>query len=145
MFFIFSMPLMLRSPSFKIRCVLKLLRRSNLFFNFESLWFASSSQYACHYVWSSKSLQVVENYVGHGDSICLVSKYDVNVIIPFLTMVFEALLNHMVQTCVMTIDGLVVGCNDFIKGINIFGVGASMEKSLCALLVWELFYPRSYL
>ncbi len=83
--------------------------------------------------------------MGHGDSICLVSKYDVNVIIPFLTMVFEALLNHMVQTCVMTIDGLVVGCNDFIKGINIFGVGASMEKSLCALLVWELFYPRSYL
>jgi hypothetical protein len=77
-----------------------------------------------------KSFQVVENYVGHGDCICLVSKYDANVIIPFLTMVFEVLLNHIVQTCVMTIDGLVVGCNDFIKGNNIFGVSASMEN-LC--------------
>jgi len=42
-----------------------------------------------------KSLQVVENYVGHGDCICLVSKYDANVIIHFLTMVFEASLNHI--------------------------------------------------
>lgn len=92
-----------------------------------------------------KSLRVVENYVGRGDCICLVSKYDANVTIHFLTMVFETLLNHIVQTCLMTIDGLVVGCNDFIEGNNIFGVGASMEKSLCALFVWELFYSRSYL
>ncbi len=80
--------------------------------------------------------------MGNGDCICFVSKYDANVIIHFLTMVFEALLNHIVQTCLMTIDGLVVGCNGFIKGNNIFGVGASMEKSLCALLVWELFYQE---
>jgi len=42
-----------------------------------------------------KSLQVVENYVGHGDCICLVSKYDANMISHFLTMVFEASLNHI--------------------------------------------------
>jgi hypothetical protein len=45
----------------------------------------------------------------------------------------------------MTIDGLVVGCNDFIEGNNIFGVSESMEKNLSALLVWELFYSRTYL
>ncbi len=36
-----------------------------------------------------KSLQVVENYVGHGECISLISRYDANVIIPFLTMVLK--------------------------------------------------------
>jgi len=45
-----------------------------------------------------KSLKVVENYVGCKDCICLVTKYDVNEVIPLLMIVFEV-LNPTVQAC----------------------------------------------
>jgi hypothetical protein len=38
------------------------------------------------------SLRVVENYLGHEACIRLVAKYDVNIIMPFVTIVFEVLI-----------------------------------------------------
>jgi hypothetical protein len=74
-----------------------------------------------------KSLKVVENYVGHGACICLATKYDVNVIIPLLLIVFE-ILNPTIQACVVEVVGSVVGFSDSIKeDNNIFGVGTFME------------------
>ncbi len=85
-----------------------------------------------------KSLKVVENYVGHGAYIHLVAKYDVNAIILFLVIVFEV-INSIVQACVVEVVGYVDGFGDSIEeNNNIFGVGASMEESSCALVVGEL-------
>jgi hypothetical protein len=38
-----------------------------------------------------KSLWVVENYMRHGDAICLASKYDMKKVIPLLVKFFERL------------------------------------------------------
>jgi hypothetical protein len=38
-----------------------------------------------------KSLRIMENYVGHGETICLASKYDVKIIIPLLMTCFDQL------------------------------------------------------
>ncbi len=38
-----------------------------------------------------KSLRAVENYVKHGNVICLVFEYDMTKIIPFLMTIFERL------------------------------------------------------
>jgi hypothetical protein len=85
-----------------------------------------------------KSLKVVENYVGRGACIWLVTEYDVNVIIPLLMTVFEV-LNLIVQTCAIEVVRFVVGFGDSNeKDNNIFGVGASMEESSLALVVGEL-------
>jgi hypothetical protein len=85
-----------------------------------------------------KSLRVVENYVGHGACSGLVVKYDVNSVIPFLMTMFD-ILNPTVQTCAIKIVGSIVRFGDFIeKDNNIFGVGASMEESSCALVIGEL-------
>jgi phage-related protein len=66
-------------------------------------------------------------------------KFDANVIIPLLMMIFEV-LNSIVQACVT----IVVGFGDFIKkDNNIFNVCTSMEKLLHAL-VGELFCSRGY-
>jgi hypothetical protein len=79
-------------------------------------------------------LKVVENYVGCGACICLVTKYDANAIIPLLTIMFEV-LNPFVQACAIG----VIGSSEFIKeNNNIFGVGASMEKSLHGFIFGEL-------
>ncbi len=86
-----------------------------------------------------KSLRVIENYVGCGTCVCLVADYDVNAVIPLLMIVFEV-LNLIVQACVIKVAGFVVGFGDFIeKDNNIFNVGASMEKTSCALVVLELY------
>ncbi len=44
-----------------------------------------------------KSLQVVENYVGHGNAIHLAFKYDMKEVIPLLVTIFER-LNPSIQT-----------------------------------------------
>jgi hypothetical protein len=49
----------------------------------------------------------VENYVGHGACIRLVTKYDANAIIPLLMIIFEV-LNPIVQTCAIEAIGYVV-------------------------------------
>jgi hypothetical protein len=86
-----------------------------------------------------KSLKVVENYVGHGACICLTVERDVNVITTFLMTMFEV-LNLIVQTCVVEVVGFVIGFyNSIEEKNNIFGVGASMEKSSRALVVRELY------
>jgi hypothetical protein len=48
-------------------------------------------------------------------------------------MVFE-ILNLTVQTCA----SIIARSNDFIEDNNIFGIGAFMEESSCALVVGEL-------
>jgi hypothetical protein len=47
-----------------------------------------------------KFLWVMENYAGHVDCIFLTFKYDENVVISLLMMVFE-ILNLIVQACVL--------------------------------------------
>jgi hypothetical protein len=85
-----------------------------------------------------KSLRVMENYVGHRACIRFVVEYDANVIILLLMTMFEV-LNPTIQACVVEVVGSIVGFDDFIeKDNNIFGVGASMEESSCALVVGEL-------
>jgi hypothetical protein len=85
-----------------------------------------------------KSLRVVENYVGHGACIRRIIEHDVNVIISFLMSMFKV-LNLIVQTCVIKVVGFVTGSSNSIEEENnIFGVGASMGKSSCALIVGEL-------
>jgi hypothetical protein len=88
----------------------------------------------------------VENYAGHGACIHLVGKYDVNAIIPLSVIAFEV-INSIVQACVIEVVGYVDGFGDSIEeNNNIFGVGASMEESSCALIVGELsLFMRLYL
>jgi len=81
-----------------------------------------------------KSLRVVENYVGHGNCICLIVEYDANVIIPLLMTMFEV-LNPTVQACAVEVVGF---GNSTKEDNNIFCVGASMEKSSRAFVVGEL-------
>jgi hypothetical protein len=50
-----------------------------------------------------KSLQIVENYVGHGVAICLASKYDTKTMIPLLMFCFDQ-LNHTSLACATAID-----------------------------------------
>jgi len=124
-----------RSSSFKITCRLNLLRWSNFFRNFESLQFTLGSQHVRHYAWSSFQICVgCRKLTRREDYIPITYEFDVNVIILLLMSVFE-ILNHIIQTCV----AIVVGFNDFIEeDCNIFGVGTSMEKFKCAIIIWEL-------
>ncbi len=85
-----------------------------------------------------KSLRVVENYLGCVARVHFTAKHDVNVIIIFLMTMFEV-LNFIVQTCVVEVVGFVIGFDNSIEEeTNIFGVGASMEKSSHAFVVGEL-------
>jgi hypothetical protein len=72
-----------------------------------------------------KSLRVVENYVGCKDYVFLTSKFDANVIIPLLMMIFEV-LNSIVQACVAK----VVGFGDFIKKDNNIFPTLQMSKEI---------------
>jgi hypothetical protein len=88
---------------------------------------------------------VVENYVGCGACIRFPAMYDANAIIPLLLTVFEV-LNPTIQACAVEVVGYVAGFSDFIeKNSNIFGVGASMVESSCALVVGKLFCSGGYL
>jgi hypothetical protein len=76
--------------------------------------------------------------VGCGACICLATEYDANAVIPLLMITFEV-LNPFVHACAIEVVGYVVGSGDFIEeNNNIFGVGASMEKSLHGLIFGEL-------
>jgi hypothetical protein len=77
-----------------------------------------------------KSLQVVENLVGHGNAIQLASKNDLKPMIPFLMVCFEA-LNPTAKACTST------NHNDFEKKGNMFKVGASFKESSQPLVTKE--------
>jgi hypothetical protein len=75
----------------------------------------------------------------HMGLVFLAAKYDVNAVIPLLVIVFEV-LNLIVQAYPKEVVRFVVGFGDFIEeDNNIFGAGASMEESSCALVVGS--YP----
>ncbi len=85
-----------------------------------------------------KSLQIVENYVGHcGVIFCFASKYDTKVMIPLLMAWFDW-LNPTSQTCATTTD--VPNFQFEKKEGNMFGVGASMEESSCAFVAREFLF-----
>jgi hypothetical protein len=67
-----------------------------------------------------KLLQVMENLVGCGNAIWLVSKYDLKAMIPLLMICFET-LNPIAKTCTSTI-------HDDLEKVNMFKVWASFEK-----------------
>jgi hypothetical protein len=81
-------------------------------------------------------LQVLENYVGWGNVICLVIEYDAKAVIPLLMIIFDV-LNPIVQAFTTQVDGSFVGVVEE-KDNNIFGVGASTKEYSCALVVGEL-------
>jgi len=86
----------------------------------------------------SKSLQLLENYVGWGNVICLVIEYDAKVVILQLMIIFYV-LNPIVQTFANQVDGSYVEAIVVEeKDNNIFGVYAFIEESSCALVVGEL-------
>jgi hypothetical protein len=71
-----------------------------------------------------KSLQVVENYMGHGNAIAF--KYYMKEVIPLLMTIFER-LNPSIQTQVVVLDdGIRLPIEE--DDTNMFGVGASMEE-----------------
>ncbi len=61
-----------------------------------------------------KSLQVVENYEGHMETIRFAFKYDAKIVIPLLMICF-GWLNPISQTCVVTIDVLAFQFENKIK------------------------------
>jgi hypothetical protein len=77
-----------------------------------------------------KSLQVVENLVGCGNAIQLVSKNDLKPMIPFLMVCFEA-VNPIVKACTST------NHNDLEKKGNMFKVGTPFKESSRALVTKE--------
>lgn len=74
-----------------------------------------------------KSLQVVENLMGHGNAIWLASNNDFKPMIPLLMVCFEA-LNPTTKACTST------NHNDLEEKGSIFKVGASFKESLRALV-----------
>ncbi len=67
-----------------------------------------------------KSLQVMENLVGCGNAIWLVSKYNLKAMIPISMICFET-LNLIAKTCT-SIN------HDDLEEVNMFKVGASFKK-----------------
>ncbi len=79
-----------------------------------------------------KSLQLLENYVGWGNVICLVIEYDAKVVIILLMIIFDVLI-PTIQTFATQVDGSyveVIVVEE--KDNNIFGV---LLKSLLLLLL----------
>ncbi len=86
-----------------------------------------------------KSLQILENYVGWGNVIHLVTKYDAKEIFLLLMIIFYV-LNPTIQAYATQVDGPYVGTIVVGKeNNNIFGVGVSIEEFSHALVVGELF------
>ncbi len=50
-----------------------------------------------------KYLSIIENYVGHGATICFAYEYDAKVVIPLLMTCFDQ-LNLISQACATVID-----------------------------------------
>ncbi len=79
-----------------------------------------------------KSLQLLENYVGWGNVICLVIEYDAKVVIILLMIIFDVLI-PTIQTFATQVDGSYVEAIVVEeKDNNIFGV---LLKSLLLLLL----------
>jgi len=72
-----------------------------------------------------KSLQVVENYVGCGNAICLALDYDLKEVIPRLMTIFERLNPSIQAKVVASIDGLPI---QETKKIQHVFVGAFMKN-----------------
>ncbi len=83
-----------------------------------------------------KSLCVVENLLGRQNVIQLAIEYDVKIVIPFLMVCFEW-LNFIAINASATIVIVDVVGEKFDE--NMFGVGASIDESSCALVTRELF------
>jgi len=81
-----------------------------------------------------KFLQILENYVGWGNVICLATKYDAKVVILLLMIIFDV-LNPTIQAFTTQVDGSYVGAIVVEKeNNNIFGVGVCIAKSSYLLL-----------
>jgi hypothetical protein len=74
-----------------------------------------------------KSLLVVENYMGHGNAICLAFKYDMKENIPLLMTIFKRLNLFIQSQAVASNDGIGLPIEE--DETNMFDVGASMEES----------------
>jgi len=70
-----------------------------------------------------KILQVVKNYVAHGEVICFAFEYDGKIMIPLLMIFFDQ-LNPISQACAIIFD---VHVFQFEEKNNTFGVGTSKE------------------
>jgi len=70
-----------------------------------------------------KSLQVVKNYVAHGEIICFAFEYDGKITIPLLMTCFDR-LNPISQACTIIVD---VHVFQFEKENNMFGDKTSKE------------------
>ncbi len=80
--------------------------------------------------------------MGRENVIHPVIEYDAKVIIPLMMIIFYV-LNPIKQASTTQVDGSYVGTTIVEKENNyIFCVGASIEKSSCALIAGELFLFR---
>ncbi len=70
-----------------------------------------------------KSLQVVKNYVVHGEVICFAFEYDGKITVPLLMTCFDR-LNPISQACTIIVD---VHVFQFEKENNMFGDKTSKE------------------
>ncbi len=86
-----------------------------------------------------KFLRVLKNYVGWGNVICLVTKYDAKVVIPLLMIIFYV-LNPTIQAFTAQVDGSNVGAIIVEEeDNNIFGVNVSIEESSYVFVVGKLY------
>jgi len=70
-----------------------------------------------------KILQVVKNYVAHGEVICFAFEYDGKIMIPLLMIFFDQ-LNLISQACAIFLMSMFFNLK---KKNNTFGVGTSKE------------------
>jgi hypothetical protein len=80
-----------------------------------------------------KALHVVENLVGHRNVIRLASEYDVKVVVLLLMLCFDWLNLVAGTSAISAIDVARLELEE-----NMFGVGASIEKSSRTLITREL-------
>ncbi len=88
-----------------------------------------------------KSFRIVENLLGCGNAIQLVTEYDVSIVIPLLMVCFEQ-LNPIAINALVVVVVDVVG-EEFEE--NMFGVGASIEESSHALVTESYFCLRGFM
>ncbi len=79
-----------------------------------------------------KSLQFVESFVGHGNTIYLATEYDEKEVIPFFMTIFDQ-LNPTIEAIVPPFDEHDVQIEE--EDNNMFGVGASIQDSSRALVI----------
>ncbi len=79
-----------------------------------------------------KSLQFVESFAGHGNTIYLATKYDEKEVIPLLMIIFDW-LNPTIEAIVPPFDEHDVQIEE--EDNNMFGVGAFFPDSSRALVI----------